>query len=168
MIRKMMLVALAAVFVASFGVRAEDKPPAAFDDDAFMKTVAIGGLYDVCLSDLVGSQTKNEDIRKLAAGIVADHIVAGTGLKSAAKEAGIELPTKLDDTYQKRYEAFKTYKGDDLDRDFVKVVVTRYTLGLVMFTQASKEAKSSTVKAFATKTLPRIQKHLEVAKKLDK
>jgi putative membrane protein len=166
---KMMVAAAVALLASVFGTRAEDKPtPAPFDAAAFAKAVAIGGMYDVYLSELVGSQTKNIDVRKLAVGLVADHLVAGPGLKAAAKQAGIELPKKLDDAHQKQYNAFKTYKGDDLDRDFVKAVVQRLTVGVALFTRASKEAKNKDIKDFATKNLPTLQNHLEMAKRLEK
>lgn len=133
-----------------------------------MKTAAIGGTYDLRLSYLVGTLCKNSDVRTFAASIAADRIGASVGLKGAAKDAGIDLPTKLDDVHQKRYEGFKDYKGDNLERDFVKAMVQRHADGVALFTQASKEAKNPAVKEFATTTLATLQKRLEEAKKLDK
>jgi putative membrane protein len=169
MIRNMILTAFVVVLATPLGTRAEGNPPAGpFDDATFVKEVAICGRYDAYLGELVGTQTRNNEVKNFAVRLVADHITASTGLKTAAASAGIELPTKLDDAHQKQYEAFKDYKGNNLDRDFVKAMVKSYTDGVAVFTRASKEAKNPAVKEFATKTLPTLQKNLETAKSLDK
>ena len=166
MYRKLTLAALVAVLATPLRAGAGNDPPAAFDDAAFVRAVAAGGTYDVCLSNWTGPLTKNADVKDFAACVVAGHLVASSGLKEVAKDAGIELPTRLDDTHQKQYEAFKEHTGDDLDREFVKAMAQRLTFGAAMFARASKEAKSLAVREYAAKTLPTLQKHLETAKKL--
>ena len=169
MIRSITLLASAAVLAVPFGTRAQDEPSApAFDDTRFVNGVAVGGLYGVYLSELTGPQTRNRDVRKFAVLMVKDHIAAKEELAAVAKAAGVTLPTKLDAEYQKRYEAFKDYKGDDLERDYVKAMVKCHTDGVVAFAMASKAAKNPAVKEFATKALPTLQKHLEMAKALEK
>lgn len=169
MIRKMILAALVAIVVAPFGTgaRAEEKPAAPFDDATFVNKAALGGMFEVYLAELAATKVKNADVKKFAAALQKDHSTANESLKTAAKEAMIELPTKLDDAHQKQYNAFKDYKGDNFDRDFIKTVVQTHTNCVALLTQASKEAKSPALKEFAIKTLPTIQKHLEMAKKLD-
>jgi putative membrane protein len=164
-----MLPVLLAVLAAPFGPRADDSLlGAAFDDAAFVKAVAIGGMYEGRLSYLVGPHSRNRAVRRFAVEVVAGHIVGGTELKAVAKDMGIELPTELDDTHRKLYEAFEEYKGDDLDGDFVKAMAARHAVAVVLFTRASKQAKNPAVKKFATTMLPRIEKHLEAVRKLDK
>ena len=168
MIRNVMSAVLVAALATSSG-RAADEPPAPpFDDAAFVKAIAVGGRYDVALCDLVGSQTRNADVRKYAACVVAGHLRGSAGLKAVAKEAGIELPAGLDGAHRERFEAFKEYKGDDLDRDFVRAMVRHHTASVALCAQASKEAKHPAVKALAAKALPVFQQHLEAAKGLDK
>jgi putative membrane protein len=117
---------------------------------------------------MVGPFTANGDVKNLAVEIATENIVGSTDLEAAAKSVGVELPTKLDDARQKQYEAFKDYKGDSRDREFVKEMVRNYTLGVTLFTLASKEATDPAVKEFAAKALPRLRKQLEAAKSLDK
>jgi putative membrane protein len=162
-----MLAVVLAVLAVPFGPRAGDEPPAApFDDAAFVRAVALGGRYEGQLSELVGSQTRNRAVRKYAAGIVAGRIVGGAALNAVAKEAGIELPSELDDVHRERYAAFKEYKGDDLDGDFVEAMAERHVAAVKLFTRASKEAKHPAVKQFARAALPRLQERLELAQAL--
>ncbi|QJW97435.1 DUF4142 domain-containing protein [Frigoriglobus tundricola] len=169
MIRSIALVASVALLAAPFGARAQDEPSApAFDDAKFVQGVAVGGMYAVYLSELTGMQTRNSNIRKFALLMVKDHLAAKEELAAAAKAAGVTLPTKLDAEHQKRYETFKDYKGDNLDRDYVKAMVKCHTDGVAAFALASKGAKNPAVKDFAAKALPTLQKHLEMAKALEK
>jgi putative membrane protein len=163
-----MLAVMLAILTAPFGPPAGPAPAAPFDDAAFLKAVAIGGMYDGHLSYLVGAQSKNGALRDFAAAVVADRIIASQGLKEAAKGAGVELPTELDEGHRKRYDAFKEYKGPDLDRDFVTTMAERHALAVVLFTRASKDAKNPTVRAFATEALPKIRERMQEARKLAK
>lgn len=169
MTRTLTLVTLVTLVAVPFSARGGDKPLASeFDDEAFLKMVAVGGMFDVYLSETVGPVTRNSEVKKFAVVTVAGHIAASDDLKTVAKTAGIALPTKLDDTHQKKYETFRDYKGDNLERDFIKAMVQNHTYGVIIFTRASKEAKHPAVKAFAVKSLPVLQKHLELAKCLEK
>ncbi len=169
MIRGIALVASVTLLAVPFGARAQDEPSAPiFDDATFMKGVAIGGMYGMYLSELTGPQTRNRDIKKFAVLMVKDHIAAKEELTAAAKAAGVTLPTKLDPEHQKCYEAFRDYKGEDLDRDYVKAMVKCHSDGVAAFALASKEAKNPVVKDFAAKALPTLQKRLEIAKALEK
>jgi putative membrane protein len=162
----MLMGAAVALVAAPFGARAEDKAP--FEDAAFVKMAAIGGMYEVYLGDLVAKKTTNDDVKKFAERVVKDHTAANAELLVAAKAGGFEVPAKIDDKHQQKYEAFKAYKGDAFDRDYVKDMVKDHEEDVALFTRASKDAKNPAIKEFATKTLPTLQKHLEMVKKLDK
>jgi putative membrane protein len=169
MIGKMMLAAASALLACACGARAEDKAPAApFDDAAFVKAAAIGGMSEVHLGDLAAARARGKDVKDFAGRAAKDHAAANEGLKDAAKAAGIELPAKIDEAHQKQYDAFKDYKGDDFDRDYARTMVQSHTDSVALFTRASKEAKDQGIKDYAAKTLPTLQKHLEAAKKLNR
>lgn len=160
--------AVAVAVVVAIPAGAGEVPPASFDDGAFLTSAACGGRCDARLSDLIGSQTRNAEVRKFAARIVAERMMRSTDLEVAAKDVGVKLPTELDDTHLKLYASFKEYKGTDLEGDFVKAMARRLTVGVALFTRASRDANSPAVRAFATNMLPILQKQLEAAKSLDK
>lgn len=148
-------------------------PPAppvakAFDDAAFLRTVAAGGMYDGRLGYLVGPQSRTREVRKLAACVVADGIVGGNALKAAAESAGVELPTELDVVHRQQYKAFEARTGEEMDREFVRAMVQRRAAGVTLFTQASRDAQHPDVRAFATRMLPLLREHAAMADKLNK
>ncbi len=170
MVRRMKFVVAVALLAGVIGARAEDRKAAdePFDDTAFVKTAASGGMAEVEVAKIAATQAKNDDVKKFAEMLVKDHTKANEELKSAAKAANIAVPEKIDDKHQKHVDTFKNYKGTNFDKDFVKHEVADHTEAVALFTRASKEAKNKELKDFATKALPTLQKHLEEAKKLDK
>jgi putative membrane protein len=154
---------LAGVTAARSQTRPDEKP---FDDAEFVKMAASDGMHEVELGKLAQTKARNEAVKKLAETLVNDHTKANEELKKVAKEAGLTVPDKMLDKHQKDVEMFREYKGANFDADFVKHQVKDHEEAVALFTRASKEAKNDKVKAFAAKTLPTLQQHLETARKI--
>ena len=85
---------------------------------------------------------------------------------TAAKAANIAVPGGLPDEQTKEYDRFKNLKGAEFDKAYIKHMVEDHEKAVKLFENASKNLKDPGLKAFATKTLPTIKEHLEMAKKL--
>lgn len=162
------------------GTRAEDPKPAdkakddtkkddkAFSDAEFVKKAAVGGMHEVALGKLAASQGKSDEVKKFGQKMVDDHSKANEELKAAAKKANLEVPDKIDADHQKHIDTLKDMKGDEFDKAYVKHMLKDHEEDVAEFTKASKEAKDTNIKDFATKTLPTLKEHLDMVKKLDK
>lgn len=157
-------------FIATLATSGEDRKPvvAPFDDAAFVAQASSGGMHEVELGKLAAMRARREDVKNLARKLVEDHAKANEELKAAAKQAGLSVPDKLNDEHQRHVDHFKDYKGADFDKDYLKHMREDHEKDVVEFTRASKEARSPQIKEFASKTLPIIQEHLELIKKLQK
>jgi len=162
MVRILGCCVLALAFTTSGG--ADDKKP--FTDAEFVKEAGSGGMLEVELGKVVAAKAKNGDVKAFAERMVKDHTAANAKLKNAAKSAGLAIPAKLNDEHQKTLDKFKDYKGTDFDQEYVDCMAKDHEEDVKAFTRASKEAKDAGVKAFAAETLPVVQQHLEVVKKL--
>jgi putative membrane protein len=166
--------AVVAGMVLSVGATAEDKKDTAkkddkpFTDAEFVKKAASSGMHEVELGKLASSQGKSDEVKKFGQKMVDDHMKANEELKAAAKKASMEVPAKMEEEHQKHVEMLKGMKGDEFDRAYMKHMVESHGKSVALFTQASKEAKDAGLKDFATKTLPVVQGHLDMAKKMDK
>jgi len=169
MTSKFSLMVAIVVLTTWTAARADEKPAdKPFDDAMFVKIAASGGMAEVELGKVGSEKGKSSDVKQFADRLVKDHTKANEELKAAAKAAGIEVPAKIDEKHQKHVEMFRNYKGENFDRDYAKHMVKDHEEDVALFTRASKEAKSQELKDFAAKTLPTLQEHLEMAKKLDK
>jgi putative membrane protein len=144
----------------------ESKSDTPLTDAEFVKMAASSGMHEVELGKLAATKAQNADVKKFAQKLVDDHTKANEELKAAAKDANIEVPAKMLEKHQKHVEHFREYKGSNFDADFVKHEIKDHEEGIALFTRASKELKNEKLKAFATKTLPVLKEHLEMAKKL--
>jgi len=164
MTRVMRLFAVIALLAGMPVALAEDKK--AFDDAEFVKMAASDGLHEVELGKIGVEKGKHEAVKKFGQKMVDDHTKANQELKSVAKEAGLSVPDKMLEKHEKEVNKFREFKGDNFDAEYVKHQIKDHEMAVAMFTRASKEAKNDKVKAFAAKTLPVLQGHLEIAKKL--
>ncbi len=148
----------------------EDQKPAQkpFDDTEFVKMAASDGMHEVMLGKLGAEKARSADVKKFAERMVADHTKECDELKAADKEAGIPVPEQLSDKHQKHVDKFKENKRNNFDSDYMKHMAKDHEEAVALFKKVSKEAKDPSLRDFATKTLPTIQSHLEVAKKLNK
>jgi len=161
---------VAALLVAAFSTTqagAQKETGKKFDDAEFVKMAASGGMAEVELGNIGNQRAKSSEVKAFSARLVKDHSHANEELKAVAKAAGITVPSKISEKHQKHIDMFKNYSGADFDRDFIKHMVQDHENDIAHFTAASKEAKSADLRAFASKTLPVLKEHLEMAKKLE-
>jgi len=162
MFRFIAVVPLALGVLAS-GIRAEDK---AFDDAEFVKKAASGGMAEVAMGQLGAKMGQSAGVKQFSETLVADHTKANQELMAAAKAAGLTVPAAISAEEQKHIDMMKEHKGADFDKAFADHMVKDHEKDIAEFKRASTEAKDPNIKAFATKTLPTLQTHLEMAKKL--
>jgi putative membrane protein len=168
MLLRMKLVVVLALLVGIFAVADEKQPAQPFNDAAFVEAAAMDALHQVELGKIGGRQAKRDEVKTFAEMLGKDHAAALAELTTAAKTANLPVPAKMGERYQKHVDTFKNYKGENFDRDFAKHQIEDHTEAIALFTRAGKDAKNKSVKDFATKALPMLQKHLETAKKFDK
>jgi len=163
MIVRMFASALALAFIAAGSARAEDK---AFDDAEFVKKAASGGMAEVAMGQLGAKMGQSSGVKQFSETLIADHTKANQELMAAAKAAGLTVPPAIGAEEQKHIDMMKEHKGADFDKAFADHMIKDHEKDIAEFKRASTEAKDPNIKAFATKTLPTLQQHLEMAKKL--
>jgi putative membrane protein len=123
-------------------------------------------MLEVELGKLASSMAKTEEVKKFGQKMVDDHGKANEQLKAAAKKAGLTVSEKMTEEHQKMVDKFKAMKGEGFDREYVQEMVKDHEKDVREFTRASKEAKDPAIKEFASKTLPVIEGHMEMLKKM--
>jgi putative membrane protein len=125
-------------------------------DKTFMKEAAKGGMMEVEMGKMAQKQGKNADVKSFGARMVADHTKANNQLKSLAKKKGVSL----DDATPKMEKM-----GDaTFDKDYMAAMVKDHEKDVAEFEKEAKDGSDPDVKAWASKTLPTLKKHLELAK----
>lgn len=127
-------------------------------DKSFFEKAAKSGDEEVAVSKAALPHLTNAQAKEFAQMMVSDHSAAGQELQALAAKKGVALPAKQPDT-DKWNKAKKDY-----DAEYIKKMVSDHEDAVSLFTKTSKKADDAEVQAFAAKTLPTLQHHLEMAK----
>ena len=134
-------------------------------DKEFALEAGRGGAAEVEIARVAAARATRKEVRDFAQRLVDDHGKANTELEGIAKQAGITLVTTLDAQHQTVVDQLKTMSGPGIDDTFLKAMVKDHTAAAQLF-ERGQQASDPDLKAFAQRTLPAIQQHLEMAKRL--
>jgi putative membrane protein len=137
-------------------------------DHSFVMEAARGGLAEVELGNLAKQKAQSEDVKKFADRMVQDHSKANDELKSLARTKNITLPTDLDSKDKATKDRLSKLSGSAFDRAYMQDMVTDHKKDVSDFRKESQSGKDPEVKAFASKTLPTLEEHLQLAQNASK
>lgn len=151
------------LFAAVFGLAAI--PAHARSDAAFLKQAAQNGAAEIEASKLAQSKAQRPEVKAFADAMVADHTKVDQELKQLAASKKVELPNGP--SVKQKAELKMIDAGDDakFDDRYAKAFgVKAHEQTIKLFEEAAANATDGDVKAFAQKTLPALQHHLQMAK----
>jgi len=130
--------------------------------DNFWTKAAQGGMAEVELGKLALQKAQNADVKKFAQMMITDHSKANDELKTLAAKKNIVLPTDLG-SHQSTLDELGKRTGAEFDKAYVDEMVDDHEKDVDMFDDNTDNSDAD-IKAFATKTLPTLKKHLEMIK----
>ena len=136
------------------------------DDRDFVMEAASGGLMEVTLGNLAKTNAASAQVKEFGAMMVTDHTKANNELKAVAAKKNITLPETPMEKQQKHIDELKTKKGADFDKAYVDLMVDDHKEDVSKFQDEANKGNDADVKAFAAKTLPVLQKHLDHIQKI--
>ena len=80
---------------------------------------------------------------------------------------GVKLPDQLGMKEQANMTKMKALSGERFDKSYMSDMVKDHENDIEEFKMASKQAKAAEIRDFATKTLPTLEEHLAIVKKLN-
>jgi putative membrane protein len=131
-------------------------------DRSFLRKAATAGMKEITVSQAVLERLTNPQLKEFARQMVTDHTNVNNQLMTLAQQKGVELPQKDETSLTEKW----TEKGGDLDKKYIKTMVSDHEEAVKLFTKAAQSSDPD-VAAFAQKTLPVLQHHLEMAKDLN-
>lgn len=130
----------------------------------FMLTAASGGMLEVTLGKMAQEKGSNADVKAFGQKMVEDHGKANAELKTLAASKNVTLPVEPIAEHQKHIDAMKDMSGAAFDKHYMSMMVQDHQKDISEFEKATQN-EDADVKAFATKTLPILKAHLELAEK---
>lgn len=139
------------------------------DDQAeFMVEAASGGMMEVTLGKMAASQATNAEVKAFGQMMVTDHTKANEELKTLAAAKNVTLPDIIGDEHQNHIDKLSKLRGAEFDRAYMSHMVEDHEEDIEHFKEAANDNDyDAEVKAFASKTLPVLEKHLQRAKEVN-
>lgn len=135
-------------------------------DSKFMMMAATSDMNEIGLSQQALSKSANEEVKRMAQQMIDDHTKSSDELKPIAMSKNVMLPTEMDSKHKSAMEKMSSMSGMEFDMAYVKMMVKDHEKAVSMFQKESETGKDAEAKAFAAKTLPVLQGHLEMARKM--
>ena len=135
-------------------------------DRNFLMDAAEGGMMEVELGRIATQNGASDAVKQFGQKMVDDHGQANTELMSIATSKGVTLPTELNEKHRAQVTKLQGMTGADFDREYSKMMLSDHNKDVAEFEKQSTKGTDPDLKAFAAKTLPTLQQHLEMAKAL--
>jgi putative membrane protein len=136
------------------------------NDRDFIMDAAMGGMIEVELGRMATQQGMSEAVKQFGQRMVDDHSKANQELMSLASSKGITLPTTIDEKHRKDITKLQAMSGAEFDRAYSKMMLSDHKKDVSEFEKQSTKGTDPDLKAFASKTLPTLQEHLQMANSL--
>jgi putative membrane protein len=132
-------------------------------DRDFAQKAAAGGLAEVSLGQLAQQNGNSEQVKEFGQRMVTDHSQANQELQQIAQQENLTLPTEPGSKDQALQKRLNGLKGTAFDSAYAQDMVKDHQQDVAEFRKEAQSGQDPALKAFAQKTLPVLQQHLQMA-----
>ena len=135
-------------------------------DRDFIQDQLEDGQAEINLGKLASERAANPQVKAFAQTMVKDHQMAADELKQAASSANVQItPAEPDGDHQDASEELAKLSGREFDRRYMEMMVEEHEEA-VNELEKQQDAENPQVRQWVTKTLPKVQQHLEQARQI--
>lgn len=157
------LISATAALLFGFATMAQAADKVSAND--FAEEASAKGIAEIETGKLALEKGSSAEVKKFAQAMIDDHTRANEELKALAKKKNLEVSDDAELMNKAKAMILQVRDGENFDKAYAnnQVVAHEQTIKLFQQAVASDDAE---VSAWAKKTLPKLEHHLEMAKKL--
>ncbi|MDB6029799.1 MAG: outer membrane protein [Verrucomicrobiales bacterium] len=133
-------------------------------DMRFIKEASQGGIAEVKMGYMGVHNGTSSQVKNLGQKLIQDHTAANKELEQLASQKGATITPELDAKHQKDLDALSKLSGAEFDKAYIHHAVMDHEKDIKKFQTAADKASDQDIRAFAQRTLPVLQQHLDMAK----
>jgi len=138
-------------------------------DRKFLEAASEAGMFEIGAGKVAVQNAQAAEVKAFGQMMITDHTRVDGELKALAASKGFKLPDELPRGLRKDLESLTQKAGQPFDSDYAEnVAVDAHEEVYEMYKDAVEDIKDADIKAFAWKTLPTLQAHLEQGRALEK
>jgi len=135
--------------------------------EAFIDTASASGIAEIETSRLAIQKTTSTDINSFAVEMIKDHTDANRDLKAIAAHHDLPMAPEAEILDRARKLMLQVQEGESFDIAYVANQIKAHEDAIQLFKDEAEHSASPELKAFAIQTLPKLQMHLDMARKLE-
>lgn len=134
-------------------------------DRKWLMAAADGESKEISLGHLVTKRASDPGVRRFAQQMINDHTKAQGELQRLAKSKGVALPAHLGKKNRATLTHMERLSPQRLSHDYIENMVEDHYKDVSDFSKEAKHGNDKDVRAWAAKTLPVLQMHLQMARR---
>jgi putative membrane protein len=131
-------------------------------DRKFVDEAAQGGMAEVELGKLAQQRAGSDAVRQFGARMVQDHGRSGDELKAIAAAKGIAVPA-MDRAHKSEADKLSRLSGTAFDQAYMSHMLDAHKKTIALFEKQAGSGSDEDLRAFASRTLPTLREHLNLA-----
>ena len=132
----------------------------------FVNQAASGGMFEVQSSELALQQSKTAGIQEFASQMIKDHTPNNQELMATAQSAGLMVPTAISSPHAELMQTLQGAEGGTFDTNYAQAQRTAHETAVTLYQSYAQGGDNPALVAYAQKSLPALQQHLEHAQEL--
>lgn len=136
----------------------------AASSDDFVDAATEAGIAEVVTGNLAKEKSQNDEIKTFAQQMVTDHTQANQKLGDIARKLDISVPDDAAMT-DKVKKMILEWRDESFDKSYINNQVDAHEKTVELFKKEAASSDKAELKAFASETLPKLEQHLEHAKR---
>ncbi|WP_439881029.1 DUF4142 domain-containing protein [Pontibacter sp. MBLB2868] len=137
------------------------------NDALFAAEAASSNMLQIQLSEAALERGVSPEVKDFAQEMVKDHRQMMDELQDLASKTQLVLPETLGNAHQKVYTEITDKQGIAFDVAYIREMVDQHKNLLDRYEDISENGNSMELKQFASKQLPIIRQHLEMAERME-
>lgn len=131
----------------------------------FGNSVASATAFEIQSSQLAQKNAKAAEVKSFADQMIADHTKAAAEFKAALQDAGITPPRdSMGVSDLANYEKLHLTTANSFDGAYARAQLKAHEEAVSLFRGYAQNGQTAPLRAFAQKTLPTLEHHLEMIK----
>lgn len=132
----------------------------------FVNEAASGGLFEVQSSQLALERAQADAVKTFAQQMVTDHTANNQELQTTAQAEGLTVPTEITGPNAENLQAVQAAEGDGFDSVYAARQTAAHEAAVKLYQGYAESGDNAALVAYAKKSLPVLEQHLEHAKAL--
>lgn len=137
------------------------------DKASFAAQAESSNMFEIESSKLALKQAKSSQVKNFAEQMIKDHTKAGKRMEQTLKKEGMKPAKALTAKHEALLQQLEGTSGAEFDAAYVTAQTQAHMEAVSLFRSYASDPDDKALGAFAKKTLPTLQKHLEHVQKLE-